>query len=302
VDALAAVLAILAAVSFAFASTLWQRASMASGIEAGHGKAFLRLLTNWVWLLGLVAQIVGVLLQAAALDRGRVAIIQPLLVTTIIWALPLGYFLTHQTIAKRHIVGAAIIVVGLAIFGSFGDPAGGLDDAPTSDWISAYLVIAAVCVGILLIGRRGGMSAKAAIYGTVAGILYGVAAVLMKPVVERLHADGVEQVLANWQLWVMAATGIGGFYLQQISLSVGRLAASVATTSVANPVVSVLLGVLVLQERLDRTPPWHAVVAIGALAVALLGAVIIASTEDKASDAEKTAGNTESATGQPSLA
>jgi hypothetical protein len=193
VDELAAVLATLAAVSFAFAATLWQRASMASGIEAGQGKAFLRLLTNWVWLLGLVAQIVGVLLQAAALDRGRVAIIQPLLVTTIIWALPLGYFLTHQTIAKRHIVGAAIIVVGLAIFGSLGDPAGGVDDAPTSDWIAAYLVIAAVCVGILLFGRRGGISAQAAIYGTVAGILYGVSAVLLKPVVERLHADGFEQ-------------------------------------------------------------------------------------------------------------
>jgi hypothetical protein len=64
-------------------------------------------------------------------------------------------------------------------------------------------------------------------------------------------------------------------------------------------VVSVLLGALVLQERLDKTPPWHAVVAIGALAVALLGAVIIASTEDKVSDAERTA---ESAAGQPSLA
>jgi drug/metabolite transporter (DMT)-like permease len=302
VDELAAALAILAAVAFAFAATLWQRASMASGIEAGQGKAFLRLLTNWVWLLGLVAQILGVLLQAAALDRGRVAIIQPLLVTTIIWALPLGYFLTHQTIARRHIVGAAIVVVGLAVFASFGDPAGGVDDAPTSDWISAYLVIAAVCLGILLFGRRGGTSAKAAIYGTVAGILYGVSAVLMKPVVERLHADGFEEVLANWQLWVMAVTGIAGFYLQQISLAVGRLATSVATVSVANPVVSVLLGALVLQERLDRTPPWHAVVAIGALAVALLGAVIIASAEEEPSDAEKTARNAESATGQPSLA
>jgi drug/metabolite transporter (DMT)-like permease len=302
VDELAAALAILAAVAFAFAATLWQRASMASGIEAGQGKAFLRLLTNWVWLLGLVAQILGVLLQAAALDRGRVAIIQPLLVTTIIWALPLGYFLTHQTIARRHIVGAAIVVVGLAVFASFGDPAGGVDDAPTSDWISAYLVIAAVCLGILLFGRRGGTSAKAAIYGTVAGILYGVSAVLMKPVVERLHADGFEEVLANWQLWVMAVTGIAGFYLQQISLAVGRLATSVATVSVANPVVSVLLGALVLQERLDRTPPWHAVVAIGALGVALLGAVIIASAEEEPSDAEKTAGNAESATGQPSLA
>jgi drug/metabolite transporter (DMT)-like permease len=302
VDALAAALAILAAVSFAFAATLWQRASMASGIEAGQGKAFLRLLTNWVWLLGLVAQILGVLLQAAALDRGRVAIIQPLLVTTVVWALPLGYFLTSQTVTRRHGLGAVIVVVGLAVFGSVGDPAGGVDDAPTSDWIAAYLVIAAVCVGILLFGRRGGISAKAAIYGTVAGILYGVSAVLMKPVVERLHADGFAAVLENWQLWVMAITGIGGFYLQQISLAAGRLATSVATTSVANPVVSVLLGALVLQETLDRTPSWHAVVAIGALAVALLGAVIIASASEEESDAEKTAGKAETTTGQPSLA
>ena len=66
--------------------------------------------------------------------------------------------------------------------------------------------------------------------------------------------------------------------------------------------VSVLLGALVLQERLDRTPPWHAVVAIGALAFALLGAVIIASAEDKASNTDETAGNAEQATGQPAVA
>jgi drug/metabolite transporter (DMT)-like permease len=295
VDGLAAALAILAAISFAFAATLWQRASMGLGIDAARPKGFVGLLTSWVWLLGLVAQICGVVLQGAALDRGRVAIIQPLLVTTIIWALPLGYFLTSQTVTRRHGLGAAIVVVGLAVFASVGDPAGGVDDAPTSDWISAYLVIAALCCGIILFGRRGGAGAKATVYGAIAGTLYGVSAVLMKPVVERLHADGFEQVLANWQLWVMAVTGIAGFYMQQISLSVGRLATSVATTSVANPVVSVFLGALVLQERLDRTPPWHAVVAIGALAVALLGAVIIASASEKES-------HTEEAGQQPSLA
>jgi uncharacterized membrane protein len=118
--------------------------------------------------------------------------------------------------------------------------------------------------------------------------------VLMKPVVERLHSDGFDQVLANWQLWVMAVTGIAGFYMQQVSLSVGRLATSVATVSVANPVVSVFLGALVLQETLDKTPTWHAVVAIGGLAAALLGGVIIASASEEESEAEKAAG-------QPSL-
>ena len=286
----AAILAILAAISFALAATLWQRASVARGIEVGKPQGLLGLLADWVWLLGLVAQGVGVLLQAAALDRGRVSIIQPLLVTTVVWALPLGYLLSNQTVTRRHGLGAAIVVVGLAVFALVGDPAGGVDNAPTSDWISAFLVIAVACVAIVLVGSRGGLEARAATYGTVAGVLYGVSAVLMKPVVETLHADGFVQVLEGWQLWVMAVTGISGFLVQQISLAVGKLAASVATTSVANPVVSVFLGALVLQERLDRTPSWHAVVAIGALAVALLGAVIIASATAPESETERGVG------------
>ena len=55
---------------------------------------------------------------------------------------------------------------------------------------------------------------------------------------------------------------------------------SVATVSVTNPVVSVLLGALVLQERLDADPAWRAVLGIGGLALALFGAVVIASAEE----------------------
>jgi uncharacterized membrane protein len=286
VDEIAAVLAILAAIFFALAATLWQRASMAMGVEAGDSKAFARLLTNRVWLLGLLAQILGVVLQAAALDRGRVAIIQPLLVTTIIWAMPLGYFLTHQTIVRRHIVGAALVVVGLAVFASVGDPAGGVDNAPTSEWIAAFLLLGAVCGGLLLFGRRGGLSARAAVFGATAGILYGISATLMKPVVEELHADGLGGVLTTWELWVMAVAGLVGFYLQQVSLATGRLVPSVATVSVANPVVSVLLGVLVLEERLDQPPSWHAVVAVGGLGLALFGAIVVASASEEEPKAE----------------
>ena len=173
--AIAAVLALVAAASFALAATLWQRASIDAGVEPGDSKAMLMLLTGWVWLLGLGAQIVGVVLQAAALDRGRVTVIQPLLVTSIVWALPLGYFLTQQTITRQHVFGAAIIVVGLAVFAIFGDPAAGDDNAPTSDWIAAFVVLAAVGVGLMLFVRRGGPGTRAAIFGVTAGILYGVA-------------------------------------------------------------------------------------------------------------------------------
>jgi drug/metabolite transporter (DMT)-like permease len=302
VDEIAATLALLAAVAFALAATLWQKAALSlADVSARHPKSFLVLLTQWVWLLGLAAQILGVVLQAAALDRGRVSIIQPLLVTTVIWALPLGYFLTHQTIGGREVSGAAIIVVGLALFAAFGDPAAGVDDAPGSDWAAAILVISTACVALLLFANRGSLSTRAALLGTIAGMLYGLSATLMKPVVENLHAEGLGDVMAGWEFWVWAAAGVIGFVVQQLSLSTGRLVPSVATVSVANPVVSVMLGALVLQERLDKNPPSHAVVAVGALCLALLGAVVISSAREQERDVEQTVTEDGTARAEPLL-
>ena len=254
-DELAALLAIVAAFFFALAATLWQKAALSlTDVSFRHPKSFLVLLTQWLWLLGLAVQLLGVALQAAALDRGRVSIIQPLLVTSVIWALPLGYYMTGQVITRRLVIGAGVIVAGLAIFASFGDPAAGVDNAPASDWIASILVIGAICAALLLFANRGNLTARAATLGTIAGVLYGLSATLMKPVVESLHTVGVSGVLGGWEFWVMTTAGLVGFLFQQLSLSTGRLVPSVATVSVTNPVVSVLLGALVLQERLDTDP------------------------------------------------
>jgi hypothetical protein len=43
-----------------------------------------------------------------------------------------------------------------------------------------------------------------------------------------------------------------------------------------------MLGVLVLQERLDQPPAWHVVLAIIGLGLALFGAVLIASVSEGA--------------------
>ena len=284
-DDVAALLALTAAVCFALAATLWQKAALhLEGVSFRNPLSFAVLLGQWIWLLGLLVQIVGVVLQAAALDRGRVSIVQPLLVTTVIWALPLGYFLTHQTIGRREILGAAIIVVGLAGFAVFGDPAAGVEDGSNADWAIAVIVIGLACTALLLFANRGSLSTRAAVLGTVAGMLYGLSATMMKPVVEHLHTDGLADVVASLEFWIWAAAGIVGFLFQQLSLSTGKLVPSVATVSVANPVVSVMLGALVLLERLDRDPPWHAVVACASLGLALLGAVVVSSAHEKVRD------------------
>ena len=271
---MASVLALVAAFLFALAATLQQKGALnLPEISLRHPASLGRLVGQTMWVAGTAVLLTGYVVQAAALDRGRLAIIQPLLVLTVVFALPLGYFLTNQHVGQRELVGATVIVIGLALFASFGDPAGGNENAPGDEWAVAIAVLAVVCAGLLLYGGRGGLAAKAAGYGAAAGILFGLSAALTKPTLEFLHA-GVDELLSHWEPYALAVAGILGFVLQQVSLGTGRLAASVATVSVANPVVGILLGVILLDERLSR-PAWHVVVACIGLAGALGGAVAI---------------------------
>ena len=227
--------------------------------------------------------------QAAALDRGRLAIIQPLLVTTVIFALPLGYFLTHQHVGKREVIGALVIILGLGLFAYFGDPAGGNENAPNDQWAVAIAILGAICLVLLVFAGRSGdnLDDQAAVYGTVAGILFGLSASLTKPTLDGLH-ESVGTMLSHWYCYALAIAGILGFVLQQVSLGTGRLAPSVATVSVANPIVGILIGVLLLDERFAQ-PNWHIVVAVIGLGLALVGAVVISLAREAAKEDETSA-------------
>jgi drug/metabolite transporter (DMT)-like permease len=270
----ASALALGAAFLFALAAALQQKGALnLPEISLRHPESLARLVGQGMWLVGTLALLAGYLFQAAALDRGRLAIIQPLLVTTVVFALPLGYFLTRQHVGRREVIGATVILCGLALFALFGDPAGGRENAPGDEWAIAIAILALVCAVLLLFGGRGGLVMKAAVYGAVAGTLFGLSAALTKPTLEYLHA-GIDELLSHWEPYALAIAGVLGFVLQQVSLGTGRLAPSVATVSVANPVVGILLGIVLLEERLSR-PAWHVVVACIGLGLALVGAVVI---------------------------
>jgi drug/metabolite transporter (DMT)-like permease len=272
----AATLALIAALLFALAAALQQRGALELGsISLARPASLLRLVSQTMWLVGTLSLFAGYVFQAAALDRGRLSIIQPLLVTTVVFALPLGYFLTGQHVGRREITGAAVILVGLSLFTYFADPAGGNDNAPGREWAVAIAALVAVSAVLLVFGGRDDASAttRAAVYGTVAGILFGLSAALTKPTVEYLH-EGVDVMLSHWESYALAIAGVLGFVLQQVSLGIGKLAPSVATVSVANPVVGILIGTLLLDERWSR-PGWHILLGAVGLTLALVGAIII---------------------------
>lgn len=283
---MAEVLALVAAFFFALAATLQQKGALGIGeVSLGSPKSLLALATQTLWLVGTLALLVGYAFQAAALDRGRLAVIQPLLVMTIVFALPLGYWLTSQRVGRTEVAGACIVVLGLAVYMVVGEAAEGRDNAPANEWAIVTVLFSIVSVVLIVLGGRGSLGRKAGLYGAAAGILFGLSASLCKPTVEIFHDDGLSSVLSSWEFYAFAVAGIIAFVVQQVSLATGRLAASVATVSVFNPLVSIIIGTLLLQERLAE-PTWHKVVAYCGLALALAGAVAISRSTEGAKEAD----------------
>ncbi len=270
-------LAILSAVLFALAAALQQtgefhlarRGRPVTGIAS-----LLRLVAVPVWLLGTAILLTGYLTQGAALDRGRLVVIQPLMVLTIVFALPLGHWLTGQHVSRRQVWGALAVVVGLALFTLLGDPDEGRDAAtPEWEYLVAAVGVSALAVVALLVGRRARPSLKAAALGVAAGLWFGLSATFTKPTVEELH-DGISDVLSHPEVYGLLGFGLLAFVVQQLSLATGQLAPAMAGVSVANPAISVILGVVLFDERLTR-PFWHVIAATLALLFALYGAVLI---------------------------
>jgi drug/metabolite transporter (DMT)-like permease len=273
----AAFLALLAAAFFALAAALQQRGQFALAREGeaikGVGE-LLRLLVIPVWLLGTLVLLLGYAAQGAALDRGKLVVVQPLLVTTIVWALPLGHWLTAQTIVPRQVLGAGVVVIGLALFVLVGDPDAGVENASTESLLLAVLVVCAVVTALLVwLRAKTAPALRAAVLGVCAGLLFGLSAVFTKPVLNDLHVS-LGEAAGDWRTWALLGFGFIAFLIQQMSLATGQLAPAMAAVAVSNPAVSVLLGIVLYEERLTR-PGWHVLVALAALLAALGGAALI---------------------------
>lgn len=273
--AASAVLALAAALLFALGTVLQQRvAAQASGAEAMSAGFLLRLARRPLWLAGIAVDVAGFAGQAAALALGRIVVVQPILASSVVFALPLGVWLTGQRVAGREWAAAAVVMAGLGAFLVIGDPSGGRDDATARAWIVSFAVLGAACAALVLAARGRAPGLKAALLGSAAGLLFGLSAALTKATVEQLD-DGVLALVVDWHLYALIAVGYVSMTLGQASLQTGRLAPAVATQMVLDPVASVMLGTLAFGETLHETAA-GSVASLFALAAMLAGLVVLA--------------------------
>ncbi|MFE1592392.1 DMT family transporter [Nocardia sp. NPDC058705] len=265
----AIVCALIAAMLFALAAVAQQQAAAA----VPEGTSLMgTLLRSPRWWAGIGGDAGGYAMQVLALTFGAVLVVQPILVSALVFALPLSARLNGQRITARAATTALVLVAALALFLIVGDPTVGEDNAPFREWLAPLVILLGVIAVATLVGLLvSNRSAKALALGLAGGALFGLAAALTDRVV-HLFGDGLGAVLGGWQTWMLIAAGLLGLYLQQRAFQVGPLSASLPAFTVAEPLAAAFLGLTALDEQL-RTDGLGLVV-VGACVVVMCAATV----------------------------
>ncbi len=272
------ILALTSAALFALGTVLQQNAGTdAPSIGAASG-LLVRMARRPVWLAGIASDVLGFVAQAAALGIGRLAVVQPLLVTSVVFALPLGVRLGAQHVRRSDVVAAVLVVAALVGFLILASPSGGRSEAPLADWVILAVVCVAVCAPIAWLGRGSPAPRRAVLLGTATGILFALSAALTKAVVDELHS-GILHVIGSWELYALAVAGYVSMTLNQLALDTGALAATIATSTTLDTIASLVIGLALFRESLQVTD-LQAPGSLLALTVALVGMVVLARAQE----------------------
>lgn len=222
------------------------------------------------WSIGL--SIGAFALQVWALSLAPLALVQPLLITQLIFYLLLVSLRTHHTPDRALLGGAGLAAAGLATFLAVSRPA----SPPPGVQISGprAFLLGAVLIGVvalaLMAASRLRSEARAVPLAVACAVCYGVTAGLIR----SLSTGGWSHAFGQWELYAIVVIAPAGFLLNQNAFQNGLLGSvAVATITVGDPIVSVAVGVVWLEETLAVGWGWTTGQVLALLAV--IGGILL---------------------------
>ena len=267
--------ALLGAFTNATTAVLQRLASVSRPKEVTRGwRIALYLVRQPLWLLGLAFMGATFVFTAVALYFGELAVVQPILVTELVFTLALRQFWLHDVIPARTWVSAVLICGGLAGFLLAAHPREGVRAPSPAEWVRAVVIRAVLVLFLLLLSRTGSPSRKAASLGAAAGLVWSVDAACVKAATDVLARDGLGHLFLHWPIYAVVVTGVLGTFLVEASLTAGPLAASQPALLIVDPLASILLGIELFNEQLNSSP-MAITLSVTGLVVMSVGVVLI---------------------------
>ncbi len=273
---MAVALALLAGLSYAGASVLQQRVAAEQPPELSLRPALLlALVRRPVWLLGIALDIGAYGFEAGALATGTVVTVAPLLVSGLLFALPLSTIGHGRRVTRHEWIPAIAVTGGLALFVAVGSPAGDRSTASLAAWVVAGAVVAVITGTLVALAVKTIGSRRALYLGVATGTVYGFTAILTKATVDLVDG-GVVQLLGHWQLYALLAVSAVGLLLNQSAFQAGHVAASLPAIAVTNPVLSCIFAVTMFGEHLGAHGPLEVSVTSAAIVAMAVGTIALA--------------------------
>ena len=228
-----------------------------------------------IWVGGIVAMLVGDGLQAAALGSGSLAVVEPVLTTSLLFALPLSAAWRRERLRRSEWAGAIMVSAGLGVVLGVGSPTTGRADMPAYQWLLVTLTSWGLANLLVAAGQRTPWpSYRAALIGAGAGVLFGLQDALTGYCLHWFSRD-FTHLLLSWQPYVLLVTAVYGLTLAQSAYEAGSLSASLPTMAIGEPVIGILIGLVALGEHFSASPTALAFEAAGG-AVMIWGAWLLA--------------------------
>ena len=143
---LVVVFALCAAIFAAIGIVVRQRATIDVPPEHGVSVVMLStLLSRRLWWAGTGAAVAGYVFQALALAHGSLLVVQPLLVSALLFALPLSARQAHRRVTRGEWMWAGLLTIGLAGFVVLARPE--RDEHLASPGV--IVLVAAVCAAVM---------------------------------------------------------------------------------------------------------------------------------------------------------
>src|SRR5438477_5508139 len=142
-------IALASAFCYAAATALQQRSARQATPAGIHPRLLVDLARRPLWQFGIAANVAAYGLQFVALGRGSLVLVQPLLVSALLFALPIGASLSRAPVHRREWAGAVLIVAGLSSFLAVAAPGRGRTTISFGTW--AFLAAACAAPIALLV-------------------------------------------------------------------------------------------------------------------------------------------------------
>jgi len=249
-------LGLLAAAAFGAASVLEERSTRQVPQRAALSPRLLAdLVRRPLFVASIGVNVAGAGLQVLALQSGSLALVQPLLVLSLLFAVVIASVAVQRRPPDAVLLaGVACCAVGIAGFLAVARPHGGTGTAGSAAALPLAAGLAAVLAGCLAAARWGPRAVRPLWLAAGCGAAFGVNALLLKIVPGTLPA-GFADPLRQWPLYLMVIVTPVAFLLNQNAFQAGALIApALALITTADPLVSVVVGAACLHEKIAAAP------------------------------------------------